>query len=295
MLDYMDILAIAVKECLGFSGNDVSQVVNSLPGALPHRPVLAPERQRQIRELLRERGSVHAGELAGIFGVTHETIRRDLARLEEAGLLTRAHGGAVADADGEATFRQRLGINEREKMAIGRAAAELVRDGSRILLDSGTTTLALARSLQGRRDLLVVTNAVTHAGELMNRRDVTVVMTGGVVRRSTYGAIGDLAVDALRQLHVDQVFLAIHSVSAAAGLTYPAFEEIAAKRAMVAAGTEIILLADATKIGRTSLLQVVPITSVHRIITSGSVDAEEAARIRDLGVDLIVVPPDRGS
>jgi DeoR/GlpR family transcriptional regulator of sugar metabolism len=88
---------------------------------------------------------------------------------------------------------------------------------------------------------------------------------------------------------VDQVFLAIHSVSAAAGLTYPAFEEIAAKRAMIAAGAEVILLADASKIGRTSLLHVAPITSVSKIVTAGSVDLAEAERIRGLGVDLVIV------
>jgi DeoR family fructose operon transcriptional repressor len=251
--------------------------------------VLAPERQRLIMELLRERGSVHARQLANHFGVTHETIRRDLNSLSEAGVLTRAHGGAVAAVDGETTFGQRLGVHEREKVAIGRAAAALIKDGTRILLDSGTTTLALARSLRGRRDLVVVTNAVTHAGELMKLREITVVMTGGIVRRSTYGTYGELTVDALKQLHVDQVFLAIHSVSAAAGLTYPAFEEIAAKRAMVAAGAEVILLADSSKIGRTSLLQVAPITSVSKIVTAGSVDPNEAARIRDLGVELVIV------
>lgn len=254
----------------------------------PERPILAPERQRLIVELLRERGSVHAMQLASHFGVTHETIRRDLRGLAEAGVLKRAHGGAVAAVDGETTFGQRLGVNEDQKLAIGRAAAALVKDGTRILLDSGTTTLALARSLHGKRDLVVVTNAVTHAGELMQLREITVVMTGGVVRRSTYGTFGELTVDALKQLHVDQVFLAIHSVSAAAGLTYPGFEEIAAKRAMVAAGAETILLADSTKIGRTSLLQVAPITSVSKIVTAGAVDPDEAARIRDLGVELII-------
>lgn len=253
------------------------------------RPMLARERQRLIVELLHERGSVHATQLANEFGVTHETIRRDLNSLAEAGALTRAHGGAVAAVDGETTFGQRLGVFEREKVAIGRVAAALVKDGTRILLDSGTTTLALARSLRSKRDLVVVTNAVTHAGELMKLREITVVMTGGMVRRSTYGTFGELTVDALKQMHVDQVFLATHSVSAAAGLTYPAFEEIAAKRAMVASGTEVILLADASKIGRVSLLQIAPITSVSKIITAGAVDPAEAARIRNLGVELVVV------
>lgn len=255
------------------------------------RPVLAPERRRVIADLIRDRGSVHAAELAQLFGVTGETIRRDLTALADLGVLERAHGGALAAVDGETTFSQRLTVRQAEKNAIAREAATLVRDGSRIILDSGTTTAGLARLLRDKRNLLVVTNAVTNAWELMKFREVTVILTGGIVRRSTFGAVGDLAVDALRQLHVDQTFLAINGVSAARGLTYPSFKEVAVKRAMIAAASEVILLADSSKIGLESLVQVAPITAVHRIITAGDIDPDEARRIRDAGVDLIVAVP----
>jgi len=253
------------------------------------QPLLPADRLQVIADLIRERGSVRGRELVDVLGVTDETVRRDLDRLAEQGVVRRAHGGAVALRPGDETDTAfRLREHEREKLAIGRRAAELVADGSSIILDSGTTTLALARALHDKRDLLVVTTAVTNALELVGNPRTTVVMTGGVIRPTTYGASGQLAASTLHDLHVDQTFLAIHSVSAAGGLTYPLFEEVDAKRAMIEAATEVILLADQSKFGRQSLVRVAPVTAVHRIVTTPGVDPEEAAAIRDLGIDLIV-------
>jgi len=258
--------------------------------------MLPADRRQVIADLVRERGSVRGRDLVDVLGVTDETIRRDLARLAELGLVRRAHGGAVAIRPGDETDTAfRLREHAEEKVAIGRRAAELVADGSSIILDSGTTTLCLARALHHKRDLVVVTTAVTNAIELVGDPGTTVIMTGGVIRPTTYGASGQLAAATLRGLHVDQTFLAIHSVSAEGGLTYPLLEEVDAKRAMIEAADEVILLADHSKFGRRALVRVAPITAVHRIITTPGVDPDEAAAIRDLGIDLIVVEPPAGT
>jgi DeoR/GlpR family transcriptional regulator of sugar metabolism len=152
--------------------------------------------------------------------------------------------------------------------------------------------LCLARALYARQDLVVVTTAVTNALELVGNPRTTVVMTGGVIRPTTYGASGQLAAATLRGLHVDQAFLAIHSVSVAGGLTYPLFEEVEAKRAMIEAAEEVILLADHSKFGRQALVRVAPITAVQRIVTTPGIDPDEASAIRDLGIDLIIADPD---
>lgn len=255
--------------------------------------MLPADRLQVIADLIRERGSVRGRDLVEVLGVTDETIRRDLARLAEQGVVRRAHGGAVALRAGDETDTSfRLREHELEKIAIGRRAAELIADGSSIILDSGTTTLSLARALHGKQDLVVVTTAVTNALELVGNPRTTVVMTGGVIRPTTYGASGQLAASTLRGLHVDQAFLAIHSVSAAGGLTYPLFEEVEAKRAMIEAASEVILLADHSKFGRQALVRVAPITAVHRIVTTPGVDPEEAAAIRELGIDLIIAELD---
>jgi DeoR/GlpR family transcriptional regulator of sugar metabolism len=184
----------------------------------------------------------------------------------------------------------RLREHGPEKIAIGNRAALLVEDGTTIALDSGTTVLCLARALRNRRELLVVTTAVTNAFELVDAVGITVVMAGGVVRPTTYGATGRFAVAMLRDVHVDQAFMAIHSVSASAGLTYPGFEEADVKRAMIAAASKVVLLADHSKFGRQSLVKVAPLTAVHTIVTTPGIDPAEAEAIRAMGVEVIIAP-----
>ncbi len=137
--------------------------------------MLPADRLQVIADLVRERGSVRARDLVDALGVTDETIRRDLARLAEQGVLRRSHGGAIALRPGDETDTSfRLREHAAEKLAIGRRAAELVADGSSIILDSGTTTLGLARALHGKRELVVVTTAVTNAVELVGNPGTTV-------------------------------------------------------------------------------------------------------------------------
>lgn len=263
------------------------EVVGSVPSQM-----LPADRLQVIADLVRERGSVRGSELVDLLGVTDETVRRDLSRLARLGVLKRARGGAIAmRAHEETNTAVRLREHAAEKIAIGNRAAELVVDGSTILLDSGTTTLCLARALRRKRDLVVVTTAVTNAVELVGIPGTTVVMTGGVIRPATFGASGQLAAATLRELHVDQAFLAIHSVSVAGGLSYPSFEEVDAKRAMIAAASEVILLADHSKFGREALVRVAPINAVNKIVTTPGVDPAETEAIRDLGIEIIVADP----
>lgn len=252
----------------------------------------APDRRRRIASIVRERGSVRASELSDLFGVTDETIRRDLTRLAEMGVLKRLHGGAVADhTRAETNFARRLREHEAEKVAIAKAAARLVADGSTIIIDSGTTTVHFVRELHEKRDLVVITNAVTNAVELMENPNVTVVLTGGTVRPLTFGAVGEMAVTNLGELRVDLTFLAISGVTLEGGLTYPSFEEAAVKRAMIAAASEVVLLADQSKFGRDSLVRVAPLDVLGTIVTSPGVDPATLARIRETGIEIVVAYP----
>ena len=254
--------------------------------------LLPADRLEFIADLVRQQGSVRARELVDLLGVTDETIRRDLSRLAQLGVVRRAHGGAIATrSHDETTTAVRLREYAQEKIDIGHRAAQLVLPGTTIILDSGTTTLCLARALRRTRDLVVVTTAVTNALELVGNPATTVIMTGGVIRPVTFGASGQLAAATLKELRVDQAFLAIHSVSARGGLTYPSFEEVEAKRAMIEAASEVILLADHSKFGREALVRVAPLTAVQRIVTTPGVDPDEMAAIRDMGIEVIVAEP----
>jgi DeoR/GlpR family transcriptional regulator of sugar metabolism len=189
----------------------------------------------------------------------------------------------------ETSFQRRLRENQTEKAEIARVAAAHIQDGSTIIIDSGSTMSHLVRQLRTKQDLVVITNGVNHVEELLNNPSLTVVVSGGMVRRATLGAAGQLAVEALSSLRADHTFIATHGFSADSGMTYPSFDEVAVKRAMIHAGAEVTLLADGSKCGRTSMVKVAPLSVLNRIITSRPISATEQNRIRDLDVELVVV------
>lgn len=251
--------------------------------------LIAGERQREIVRRLADAGSLRIGDLVEAFEVSDETIRRDLAVLEGRGFLTRTHGGAMADGvHRETTFERRAREFPTEKDAIARAAADLVEDGSTITMDSGTTMRHFATHLRHKRDLVVITNGINNTNELLANPSLTLVLTGGVVRRATVGASGELAVATLKSLRADQTFIATQGFSAKGGITYPSFEEVAVKRALIETGAKVTLLADGSKCGRESMVRVAPLTAVQRIITSHPIPDDEQARIRDLGIELLI-------
>jgi DeoR family transcriptional regulator, fructose operon transcriptional repressor len=250
---------------------------------------LAEVRQRQIVAMLQESGSLRIAELSQMLDVSDETVRRDLAVLQEQGLLTRTRGGALVESVSlETSFQRRMRENGVEKREIARIAAGYVEDGSTIIIDSGSTMAHLVNQLRTKRDLVVITNGINHVEDLLSNPSLTVVVTGGMVRRVTMGAAGPLAAEALSSLHADHTFLATHGFSAEAGMMYPSFDEVAVKRAMITAGAEVTLLADGTKCGRASMVRVAPLGELSRIITSPPISESEQSKIRDLGVELIV-------
>jgi DeoR/GlpR family transcriptional regulator of sugar metabolism len=258
--------------------------------AVGKRPLLGSERRRRMAELVEQTGALRISELAEMFEVSDETVRRDFSILEDQGVLTRAHGGALATGKHvELPYSRRMREHQKEKEWIARAAADLVLDGSTIILDSGTTMRCLASHLRSKRDLVVITNGVSNVDELLANSTTTVVMTGGTIRRTTLGSVGDLGVITLEALHADQTFIATQGFSVDAGLTYPSFEEVAVKRAMIAAGAEVTLLADGHKCGRTAMVRIAPLTAVQRIITSPPLAEDERQKIIDLGIELSVV------
>jgi DeoR/GlpR family transcriptional regulator of sugar metabolism len=260
----------------------------------PSERPLAPQRLLAIRDLVRERGGVRSTELVERFAVTAETIRRDLVQLAEMGVIQRTYGGAVAvDANDEPVpeYSGRLLEQPDEKRWIGEWAAQLVEDGDAIIVDAGTTTLCLVQALRGKRDIVVATNAMPHALELMTYPGITVLLIGGLVKVGTLSTVGDLAIAAVRELQVRRTFLASWSVSARGGLTDLQLDEVGIKRAMIRAASEVILLADHTKFGRESVMQIAPLDAIQRIVTSEGIDPAEAEAIRNLGVELHIVGP----
>jgi DeoR family fructose operon transcriptional repressor len=253
---------------------------------------LAPYRQDQILQLLTQRKGVTVAELARRFQVTPTTIRRDLAALEARGLLQRAHGGAVVGLSALApdpSIDERVGLYAAEKERIGAAAAGRVAEGQTVILDAGTTTLAVARHLVHRAGITVVTISIGILALLAPRREITTICVGGLVAPRAGALYGHLAEQTLREIMADQVFLSAGGITTEHGITVPALELVPIKQTMVACGRRIIVVADRSKLGRRSVHMVCPLDAIQEVITDRDAAPEVVAALRARGVAVTLV------
>jgi DeoR family transcriptional regulator, fructose operon transcriptional repressor len=239
-----------------------------------------------------ERGRLAVAEVAEQFGVTTETVRRDLALLERAGMLRRVHGGAVQA--GALTLVE-PGLGERHdtrteaKRKIAAAALDLLpaADGS-VILDGGSTTAALADVLPTDRGLYVATNSLPIASRLSVSSGVMLHVLGGRVRGITQTAVGDATVRAMQDLRVDVVFLGTNGVSPVHGFSTPDEAEAATKRAMVRAAQRVIVLGDSSKLGREHLVRFAAIEDVDVLVTDGEADPGLVTELETMGIEVLV-------
>jgi DeoR family transcriptional regulator, fructose operon transcriptional repressor len=254
--------------------------------------VYAEERQHAIATLVTERGRLAVTAVAEEFGVTTETVRRDLSILERAGMVRRVHGGAVpagALTLVETGLGERHGTRTEAKRAIAAAAISLLpaADGS-VLLDGGSTTAALADVLPTDRRLYVATNSVPIAARLSASPAVTLHVLGGRVRGITQTAVGDATVRALRDLRLDVVFLGTNGISAGHGFSTPDEAEAATKRAMVRAAQRVIVLADSSKLGREHLVRFAAVEDADVLVTDNGADPGVVAELETTGIEVLI-------
>jgi DeoR family transcriptional regulator of aga operon len=248
------------------------------------------ERLRRILEEVRKNGQVTVADLSHRFGVSDVTVRRDLRELDARGLLRRAHGGAVSamPPSPEPPVIQRMLRQQSWKERIGRAAAAVVNEGESVFIGSGSTTAYVARCLADRDDLTVVTNALNIATELAGARGVTVVVVGGMMRASELSLVGHIAEQALREVRVDKVIIGMRAISLDEGMTNDYLPEVMTDRTVIQMASELILVADHSKFGKVASAYVAPVERVTTLVTDPETDAETLARLRAMGVRVIV-------
>ena len=226
------------------------------------------ERRREITTMIRTRGSVQVAALSEMFKVSMQTIRKDLHYLEERGVATRAYGGAIStevvNAPVEPAIETKRASHTEAKERVGRLAAGMVGPGESIMLDSGTTTLQIARFLPDDEDLTVVTNDFDVLSVLTQKRKIKIVMLGGELRRRNMAFYGAQTVAALDDLLLDKLFLGVDGLDIERGVTTHHEPEAQLNRRMVETAREVIAVTDASKFGRICL---------HRIIDIGDLDA----------------------
>lgn len=252
------------------------------------------QRMRTILALLAaEDVVVPIEELARRLEVSAPTIRRDLADLDDLGLVLRTHGGARAiDARVEVPVRFRDTQFHEAKRRIAVRVAEMIPAGPyAIAVNGGTTTAAVAKELSNRSELTIVTNSLTTATEIASRPNLQVIMTGGIVRSSSFEAVGALAENTFSAINVGTAILGTDGISAQGGATTHDEREARTNLAMVSHAQRVIVVADGSKVGRVTLARVAELGQIHDLVTDSSADPRELERLAaaDIAVHIVAL------
>jgi DeoR/GlpR family transcriptional regulator of sugar metabolism len=250
--------------------------------------LLGEMRQQKLMELLVRERSVRIADLKDMFNVSEETIRRDLRKLEADGLVKRTHGGAILTDSVHVVppIQQRKQQHLSEKAAIAEKAVELIRDSSAVMLDSGSTTMEIARRL-ANRPVTVLTNDLAIAAELMSSLQVQLIVLGGSHQRGTTSLAGPECEEMIRRYHVDMVFLGTGGIGARQGLTTSSSTERLIKRAMMESGDTVYCVADSSKFGRAALVSYARPDEIDGIITNSEVEHRWVDELRRQGAEVI--------
>jgi len=253
--------------------------------------VLAAERYEKIVSVVNQRGAIRVSELSELFQVTEETIRRDLDRLEQAGRLSRSHGGAVSikdDQQPEIPYFEREITYAEEKKRIAQAAIKRIGPKDRILLDASSTAWYMAAEVPDL-PLTVLTNSIKVATELSSKEKIDVISTGGLLAQRSLSFVGPLAERSLDAYHVDKVFLSCKGVHLERGISESNELQARIKERMIGMADEVILLVDASKFGVRAFTHVADLSEVDVIITDHRIPGDTVKQLQDRGMEVIIV------
>src|SRR6266566_5250764 len=290
-------------------------IIDRLPGsdgsveesADDGRALLTIERRMNIVKVVNTHETATVAEIADWVRASPATVRRDLAWLDEQGLIIRTRGGATATNYSSQTilrrsvpaYEQRLNEYVEEKRSIGQCAAEHIHDGETIILDASSTNHYVLPYLTRKRDLTVITNSLYISKELLTISEtnpsLTVICSGGTLFMRSYSFIGMIAEQALSQFYVDKAFIGLRGISLHHGLTSPFQEEIPVKRQMIKCARQVFILADHTKFNLTFASLIAPLNIVHTLITDARITPEVARQMRSIIPNVVIAPGIEGS
>jgi len=250
--------------------------------------VLNEERRRAIIEILDSDGRVLVTDMARKFDSSQVTIWKDLEILHAHGLVHRTHGGALPAREGaleDPTLREKEKLHRKEKLRIAEVAAGLVKEGQVVILDSGTTTTAIARALRTFHNITIVTNALNIAAEL-TAAPVEVILTGGSLRKNSFSLVGPIAEETLRGLNADILFLGVDGFDVNYGLSTPNLLEAKVNRVMVGISKRTVAVCDSSKFGRRSLSLIVPPAALQEVITDHGIPKSDLRALKKAGIEV---------
>lgn len=252
--------------------------------------LLSEPRKRRILEWIQEEGAARVRDLDAAFAVSEATIRQNLERLELDGLITREHGGAFLKSlpmqVGTMTLHHQENMDKKRK--IGALAASLVKDGETLILDAGTTTTEIALRLVNHRNLTVITNALNIAMILGAVPGNAVHMPVGQFKAPSLSLSGDKAAEYFRNIFAGKLFLATAGVASDSGLTYPSFADLQLKEAMIKAASDVYLVADSTKVNKSSFARLGALEVIQTFITESDITDADAREFERCGIEVMI-------
>jgi DeoR/GlpR family transcriptional regulator of sugar metabolism len=254
-------------------------------GPLPGR------RRTLLTGFVNERGQATVAELADAFGVSTDTVRRDLDWLARRGAVSRTYGGAVSLSGFAATdtaFAERTSVHSGAKHAIGVAAAARIADGETVIINGGTTTLHVARALAGRRNLTIVTNNLRLPADLSPAAVRDVYVLGGTCRLTSNVTVGPVAFPGTEGISADVAVIGVGGVSAKAGLSTTNLQEAHMMAQMIESAQRTMIVADSSKFGRNAFAHIARLEAAATLITDGKPDAELSEALASAGVDVVI-------
>jgi len=254
------------------------------------KKLLGRKRQKFILDLIERNHGVTTADLAVQLGVSLSTIRRDLGWMGKKGLIGKTHGGAIPLSFGmtdEHPYRLKSTLQDREKAAIGRKAAALIKDGDTVIFDSGSTTFRIAHEVRGRRFNAIALDLPV-AMELANSPLVDLIVLGGKVRTGLYNIVGTFAEDILKKLNVNKFFLGADAIHMERGVTNATLAETPLKQTAMKIAQEVILVADSSKFGKISLVHVCSLQDIRKIITDPNLPTETRRCLKEMDIEIII-------
>jgi DeoR family transcriptional regulator, aga operon transcriptional repressor len=254
--------------------------------------LLAEQRRRKVLDLIEQKGQITVRDIVERFSISAVTARGDLDALGSTGAAVRSHGGAVRrlEANQDYPLRLKETLHHAEKVRIGRAAADRIQANEVVILDSGTTTVEVARQLKTRnlQSVTVITNALNIASELIDATGISVIVIGGILRPVSGSFVGPQAETMLKELHGDRLFLAVDGFDLEIGASTPDILEAQLNYLMMQVSKEINVVADYSKLGRRSISRIGSLHGVHRLITDSRASEEFVTALRKKDIDVIV-------
>jgi len=250
--------------------------------------LIPDQRREKLLRLLHRDNVLSVAQLTELLGVSHMTVRRDIAALEREGRAYSVPGGVrlISSVRDEPTFASKAISEQVEKAAIAHVAEALLHDRMTVYLDAGTTTGALVAAIRARRGMTVVTNDYVIVHHLTGSTDVEVIHTGGRLDHTNRSTVGRLAAETLARLNTDVAFISASSWDLTRGVTTPSEAKVEVKLAALDGAAESVLMATSSKFGTFGMYDIAPLRRFDRIVTDDRLPAAAARGIRDLGVDL---------